>query len=63
LQNHSSICGSTKTRLQLQRLQNSLEFGGYETEESFMLLATKSLLLSGSEEDITLSFPPFVEPQ
>jgi hypothetical protein len=53
VQNHSSFCASNSVRLQLHRLQNSFEFGGYETEESFILMATKSLLLfGGCSEDI-----------
>jgi hypothetical protein len=49
VQNHSSVFGSNRTRLQLQRLQNSFELGGYDVLDSFMLIATKSLLLFGAE--------------
>jgi hypothetical protein len=50
VQNHSSLSASNSVRLQLQRLQNNFELGGYETEESFILIATKSLWLFGSED-------------
>jgi hypothetical protein len=49
VQNHSSVCGSDRIRLQLHRLQDSFEFGGYDVLESFRLIATKSLLLFGAD--------------
>jgi hypothetical protein len=53
VQNHSSLSASNNIRLQLQRLQYSFEFGGYETEESLILIATKSLCSFGSEDMVS----------
>ena len=46
-------------RLQEQRLQNSFEFGGYETLESFILIATKSFFVFG--KTLYLSLTPLIE--